>query len=121
MIPRAIALILATIVLLSLVACNSGGQEKYQMTDAQLGLTAQQAAGRRVYDAQCLHCHASYTGEGRVAMSLKGMFQKSAMPSGIPANDERAAEVVLHGKRMMPAIPMSAEQLQALLAYMHTL
>lgn len=91
------------------------------MTDAQLSLTAQQAAGRRIYDAQCLHCHASYTGEGRVAMSLKGIFQKPAMPSGIPANDERASEVILHGKRMMPAIPMSPEQLQALLAYLHTL
>ena len=91
------------------------------MTDAQLGLTEQQAAGRRIYNAQCLHCHASYTSEGRVAMSLKGMFAKSQMPSGIPANDERAGEVILRGKRMMPAIPMSQDQLQALLAYMHTL
>ena len=91
------------------------------MTDAQLGLTPQQAAGRRIYDQHCLHCHASYTSEGRVAMSLKGMFQKPAMPSGVPANDDRAGEVILRGKRMMPPIPMSQDQLQALLAYMHTL
>src|SRR5215467_4148425 len=117
---RVAVLILVLTALLALAGCNSG-QEKYQMTDQQLGLNAQQAAGRRIYDKECLHCHASYTGEGRVAMSLKGMFQKPSMPSGVPANDERAGEVILRGKRMMPAVPMSQDQLQALLAYMHTL
>lgn len=114
-------LILSTILLLAAAACSSGEKEKYDMSDAQLGLAPQQAEGRRVYNTHCLTCHASYTTEGRTSMSLRGVFRKRSFASGIPANDERMAEVVTHGKRMMPAIPLTREQLSALLAYLHTL
>jgi len=96
-------------------------QDASQKSDAELGLTSQQASGRRIYQAQCQQCHSAYTSSGRNGPSLKGMYRKSYLPSGIPANDERVAEVVTRGKRMMPATPLSDEQLRALLAYLHTL
>jgi cytochrome c5 len=114
------ALLLAAAALL--VACNSSeGKEKYTMTDAQLGLTPQQADGRRVYNQHCLQCHASYTKESRKSFSLKAIYSYKTMPSGTPTNDERISDLVVHGKRMMPATPLSPDEMQALIAYLHTL
>jgi len=117
-----VSFVLATVLaVLVLIGCSGAGREKYTMSDAQLGLTSQQAAGRRTYNAACLQCHEAYTGQKRTSVSLQGIFKKPELPSGIPANDERVAEVVTRGKRMMPATPLSDEQLRALLAYLHTL
>jgi hypothetical protein len=43
------------------------------------------------------------------------------MPSGAPPTDERLTELILHGRKMMPATPVDDEQLRDLLAYLHTL
>jgi hypothetical protein len=43
------------------------------------------------------------------------------MPSGMPPTDERLTAVILHGRGMMPATPLDDQQLQDLLAYLHTL
>lgn len=43
------------------------------------------------------------------------------MPSGAPPTDERLTAVILHGRQMMPATPMSDDDLSDLLAYIHTL
>jgi hypothetical protein len=43
------------------------------------------------------------------------------MPSGTPTNDDRISDVVVHGKRMMPATQLTPDEMQALLAYLHTL
>ena|SRR5258706_14289776 len=114
-------LVAAVALLGALLGCAQPGEEKYKMTDAQLGLTAEQARGRRVYNARCLHCHESYTAEKRRSVSLKGVFSKPVLPSGMPANDERIADVVIHGRRMMPPTPLSDDELKALIAYLHTL
>ena len=113
--------VLAVLMLSLLAACSNEGQEKYTMTDAQLGLNEQQSAGRRVYNQHCLQCHSSYTKESRKSFSLKGVYSYKTLPSGTPANDERIADVIEHGKRMMPATQLPPQQMQALLAYLHTL
>jgi mono/diheme cytochrome c family protein len=110
-----------TVAILFLVSCSGAGREKYSMSDAQLGLTPQQAAGRRIYNTACLQCHEAYTSQKRTSVSLQGVLKKPELPSGIPANDARVSEVIVQGKRMMPATPLNDEQLQALLAYLHTL
>jgi mono/diheme cytochrome c family protein len=43
------------------------------------------------------------------------------MPSGAPPTDERLTAVTLHGRQMMPATPLDDQQMQDLLAYLHTL
>ncbi len=103
----------------ALAAC-SGEKPK---TDAELGLTPQQAAGRRVYDRDCLRCHSAYSGSGKNGPSLKGAFKKPYLPSGTPANDDRMKDVILLGRPMMPAFrnQLSDQELQDLLAYLHTL
>jgi mono/diheme cytochrome c family protein len=93
-------------------------------SDAELGLNAQQAAGRRVYDQYCDRCHEPYSSRDKKGRSLHGVFKKQFLPqSGMPANDERVGEIVVSGRNMMPSFGqvLSPEQIQGLLAYLHTL
>ncbi len=105
---------------LAIAACESRPPYK---SDAELGLNPQQARGRALYDTYCLRCHEAYISGGKNGPTLMGVFKKKELPSGAPANDERAGEVILRGRAKMPAFSdkLTPEQAQDLLAYMHTL
>jgi mono/diheme cytochrome c family protein len=51
------------------------------------------------------------------------VFKRPSLPSGAPANDERVAATILHGHGLMPAMgnTMDQQDLDDLLAYLHTL
>jgi len=105
-----------------LVLC--GCDVERRKSDAELGLNPQQAEGRRVYDAQCDRCHEPYSTRGKKGPGLKGVFQNKYLPtSGLPANDERVADIIRLGRHEMPGYSqtLSAQDIQDLLAYMHTL
>ncbi len=72
-------------------------------TDAELGLNAQQAAGRRVYDARCADCHFAYSKSNLKGPSLNGLFKRQFMRNGMPANDDRVSDIILLGRAKMPA------------------
>jgi mono/diheme cytochrome c family protein len=114
--------LLAAVVLAAggLVACNGETRRK---SDQELGLTTEQARGRRVYEAKCEACHDPYSGNGRNGPSLRGIYRKPYLPSGIPANDERVSEIIVSGKSKMPGLgtSISEAQLQDLLTYLKTL
>ena len=93
-------------------------------SDAELGLNMQQGAGRRIYDAQCARCHEPYSTRGKKGPGLKGVFQhKYLSQSGLPANDERVTDIIRLGRNEMPGYSqrLSEQDIQNLLAYMHTL
>lgn len=92
-------------------------------SDAELGLNAQQAAGRRVYDANCARCHEPYSSRSLQGPSLAKVFKKPYFPSGIRANDDRMRDIVMMGKAKMPSFrqAINEQQMQDLLAYLHTL
>jgi mono/diheme cytochrome c family protein len=93
-------------------------------SDAELGLNPQQAAGRKVFDAECARCHEPYSTRGKKGPGLKGMFQRKYLPlSGLPANDDRVSDIIRLGRNEMPGYSqkLDAQQLQDLLAYLHTL
>jgi mono/diheme cytochrome c family protein len=93
-------------------------------SDAELGLTAQQAAGRKLYDQHCDRCHEAYSSRDKKGRSLQGVFKRQFLSqSGMPANDDRVGELILTGRNMMPAFGpvLSQQQVQDLLAYLHTL
>jgi mono/diheme cytochrome c family protein len=95
-----------------------------RQTDAQLGLNSQQAAGRRIYDQYCDRCHAPYSSRGRQGPSMQGVFKNRFLSlSGLPANDERVAEIIRTGRGKMPGYSqvLSQQQIEDLLAYLHTL
>lgn len=102
------------------VACDV----ERRKSDAELGLNPQQAAGRKIYDSYCARCHEPYSTRGKKGPGLKGVFQNKYLPlSGLPANDERAGEIILRGRGEMPGYSqtLSQQDLQDLLAYLHTL
>ncbi|MGB8885870.1 MAG: cytochrome c [Candidatus Korobacteraceae bacterium] len=110
---------IAVILIAILGACDSEPRK----TDAELGLNAQQASGRRVYDTRCADCHYAYSTHNLRGPSLHGLFKKPFMKSGIPANNERVTDIILLGRAKMPAFQdkLTQQQFDNLMAYLHTL
>jgi mono/diheme cytochrome c family protein len=105
-------------------AALAGCDVELRKSDAELGLNPQQAAGRKIYDNYCDRCHRPYSTKGRKGPGLKGVFQRPYLPlSGLPANDDRVGEIVRYGRHEMPGYSqtLSAQEIQDLLAYLHTL
>jgi len=103
-----------------IVACDI----ERRKSDAELGLSPQQAAGRKVYDAECDRCHEPYSTRGKKGPGLKGIFQQKYLSlSGLPANDDRVSDIIRLGRKEMPGYSqkLNAQDLQDLLAYLHTL
>jgi mono/diheme cytochrome c family protein len=101
----------------------AGCEAEPRKSDAELGLNAQQARGRRVYDARCAECHYAYSTRNLRGPSMHGLFQKKFMTSGIPANDERVIDIIEMGRAKMPGFQnkLSIDQIADLVAYLHTL
>jgi len=114
---------------LKLISCLSillgaGCDVQRRQSDAQLGLNSQQAAGRRIYDHYCDRCHAPYSSRGRQGPSMQGVFKNRYLSlSGLPANDDRVAEIIRIGRGKMPGYSqvLNQQQIDDLLAYLHTL
>jgi mono/diheme cytochrome c family protein len=86
-------------------------------------LSAQEAAGKHLYQVRCAHCHEDNDlALKKVPPDMHGVFQRSSLPSGAPATETEVKRVVLAGKGTMPAFAgrFSEEQMAALLAYLHT-
>jgi cytochrome c2 len=112
----------AVLLLLSSVLL-SGCEMERRKSDAELGLNPQQARGRRIFDRDCARCHEAYSSRGLQGPSLKGIYKRKYFPSGLPANDQRMSDVILMGRAKMPSFRPSIddEELQDLIAYLHTL
>jgi mono/diheme cytochrome c family protein len=116
--PSTLMLIAASVALLS------GCTAERRKTDAELGLNPKQVAGRKIYDQYCDRCHEPYSSSSKQGPPLKGIFAKSYMPmSGLPANNDRMAEIIRTGRAKMPGFgqALSSQQIDDLIAYMHTL
>lgn len=100
-----------------------GGKDLSKESDAQLGLNAQESAGRVIFEADCAACHYAYSSSGLKGPGLKGLFRKQYLPSGLPANDRFVEQTIVNGRGMMPAqgAAITDEQLADLMAYLHTL
>jgi len=115
--------LLSALILTAVLVLLTGCDER-RRSDAELGLNPQQAAGRRLYDNYCDRCHAPYSSRGRQGPPMKGLFKRQYMPlSGMPANDDRVGDIIRMGRNKMPGYSqvMTQQQIDDLLAYMHTL
>ena len=83
--------------------------------------TPEEARGARVYQAYCAECHYPTTTRGKKGPGLQALTKLKSMPSGAPPSDERITQTILHGHGMMQPISVPVEDLQPLLAYLHTL
>ena len=106
------------------IVMTAGCDVERRKSDAELGLNAQQAAGRKLYDQYCDRCHQPYSTRGRKGPGLKGVFQHKYLSlSGLPANDERVTDIIRLGRNEMPGFSRTLNQqdMDDLLAYLHTL
>lgn len=106
------------------LAALCGCDVERRKSDAELGLTPQQSAGRKIYDNDCDRCHEPYSTRGKKGPGLKGVFKNRYLAiSGLPANDERVSDIIRLGRKEMPGYSqtLSQQNLDDLLAYMHTL
>lgn len=92
-------------------------------SNAELGLKPQQIRGREIYDLRCAGCHEPYRKKDLNGPSMAGVFKHPYLPSGMAARDDRVIDIIVMGKPKMPAFgnELTQQQLQDLLAYMHTL
>ncbi|WP_117237408.1 tetratricopeptide repeat protein [Thermus sediminis] len=94
---------------------ETGGEarERVQGLIAMARAQAQRGKdGRGVYQAHCAACHGA-AGEGGVGPRLKG--------NPVLRVREAVREIVLEGRGTMPAVPLSQEELEALLDYLESL
>jgi mono/diheme cytochrome c family protein len=106
------------------LAALAGCDVERRKSDAELGLNAQQSAGRKVYDNHCDRCHRPDSTKGKKGPGLKGMFQHQFLSqTGLPANDDRVSDIVRIGRSDMPGYSqvLGQQEMQDLLAYLHTL
>lgn len=116
--------IIESICLWLLLLVFTGCEVERRRSDAELGLNPQQASGRHIYDQYCDRCHAPYSSRSRHGPSLKGIFQHQYLSaSGMPATDARVSDIIRLGRDKMPGNGqvLTQEQIDDLLAYLHTL
>ncbi len=112
-----------TLILLSIGAALAGvaGCRSLPPSKPASQWTAQEARGAAVFQQDCARCHYPTTTSSLHGPGLQALTKLQSMPSGMPPTDERLTAVILHGRNMMPATPLTDQQLQDLLAYLHTL
>src|SRR5436309_6892547 len=92
------------VLILLVIFVTSGCEVERRKSDAELGLNPQQASGRHLYDQYCDRCHEPYSSRKRKGPTLQGVFRKENFSvSGMPANDQRARDLILFGRDKMPA------------------
>jgi mono/diheme cytochrome c family protein len=102
----------------------AGCDVERRKSDAELGLNAQQSAGRRIFDNYCDRCHRPDSSKGKKGPGLKSLFQHPYLPhTGLPATDERVIDIIRNGRPDMPGYGqvLNSQDMQGLLAYLHTL
>jgi len=105
-----------------LLAAGCGKDPELQ-SDAELGLNAQQAHGRRVFKIYCAVCHSAYSSKALKGPSMEGLYKKQSLPSGLLASDRFVEQTIVHGRKMMPPMESSLtpEEVEDVIAYLHTL
>ena len=108
---------------LAILLAVTGCGEPAPKSDAELGLNAQQSSGRRMFERDCAVCHSAYSSSSSKGPSLRHLFRKQFLPSGLPANNRFVEQTIVGGRNMMPARgqALSQQELDDLMAYLHTL
>jgi len=108
---------------LAILLAVTGCGEPAPKSDAELGLNAQQSSGRRMFERDCAACHSAYSSSSSKGPSLRHLFRKQFLPSGLPANNRFVEQTIVGGRNMMPARgqALSQQELDDLMAYLHTL
>ena len=83
--------------------------------------TPEEAHGSQVFQTYCARCHYPTTTRGLKGPGLQALTKVKSLPSGAPPSDERLTQTIRHGHGMMQPVPVPDDEIQSLLAYLHTL
>lgn len=112
-------LIAAATGLLLLVGCGPPLPPSKPLSE----LSPKEMRGYNIYQENCARCHYANTERSLHGPGLQGLYKLKYLPSGAPTNDSRVTDVILNGHGLMPAFSskIDQQQLNDLLAYLHTL
>lgn len=115
--------ILPSMVASAAVVCMLAGCHHAPKSKPLSQLTPTEMQGHQIFQQNCSVCHHADSTQLLKGPGLQGLFQKPYLPSGAPATDERVRSTILHGRNIMPpfANVLSDQQLNDLLAYLHTI
>lgn len=103
------------------VACY--GAFLFCITSCTKPLPQNEEIGKELYDIHCSQCHdENQLGLKNVPPKLHGIFSQINLPDGAtPATDQAVRQVIIDGKRTMPAFNgrLSEDQVADLIAYLH--
>lgn len=92
-------------------------------TSCSKPLTETEQAGKALYEIHCFECHdENDLGLKKVPPKLYGLFSHQNLPDGTtPATDAAVRQVIVYGKRTMPAFNgrLSDAQVAELIDYLH--
>jgi mono/diheme cytochrome c family protein len=115
------ALFFPALGLVAVVAAALNGCRSLPASKPEAMWTITEARGAQVFHQKCAKCHYPTTTRGLKGPGLQALTKIKAMPSGAPPTDERLTQTILRGRLTMPATPLDDDQLNDLLAYLHTL
>jgi mono/diheme cytochrome c family protein len=118
---RTFSSFLALIPVIGTLAAALAGCRSLPASKPEALWTVEEARGAQVYHAKCAKCHNPNTTRPLNGPGLQALTKIKAMPSGAPPTDERLTYVILHGRNNMPITHITDDELQDLLAYLHTL
>ena len=75
-------------------------------------------AGGQVFEQNCAVCH-NLTAETKVGPGLAGLFDLDQLPNGNPVTDENLQEWITNGGGAMPGVPLSQDELDQVIAFLH--
>jgi mono/diheme cytochrome c family protein len=92
-------------------------------TSCSRPLTESEQAGKALYEMHCFECHEENDlGLKKAPPKLHDLFSHQDLPDGTtPATDANVRQVIIYGKRTMPAFNgrLSDAQIAELIAYLH--
>ena len=121
------ASVLAAVVALAPVGVGCSQQQERGTAGAQASVNTAAAKGEEIFYAKCAVCHESEPGTPGAGPSLRGILQKAphrlADGTKIDGTEESVREFILRGNRNMPPMDtaLSPQEMEDLLAYLHTL
>jgi mono/diheme cytochrome c family protein len=80
------------------------------------------AAGKDVFEAQCIGCHNADSTEAKDGPGLKGV-RNGKLPSGARATHDTVLEIIDKGREVMPSFKeaLTSQQKEDVIAYVLTL
>lgn len=119
LLPASAAAAILAVAALGLAGCRSSMPPPTPLSQ----LTPQQMQGRQIFVQNCAACHHADSQQKLHGPGLEGVFRRKYLPSGLPANDARVTSEIQYGRNMMPPFgnTLDNQQIQDLLAYLHTL